>query len=465
MQSETWVEASEHRDDDAIFPAEALACYEGVDIEIQEGAFVLSKPAVGALSALGGLDVLAFCRFYPLREDLPRAAQAVSQVFGCELEAATASLATGAFLERMKRDGWLRSELPRTELEPLKSIYFTVTRRCDLACHYCYQGLTNRANTDMSLEQAIIALDKIQRVNPRCIIIVTGGEPFSHPRIFDILEQIDARGFRFTILSNGTYIDEACAARLKALPHFWYIQLSMDGITEETHSLTRGRGHLKKVQHAFDSILAHGLPFVLAPTAHDGNLHELYDVAALAIEHGGWCKPNNLREFPHKGLRFDRVYLSNDRLLEALRVMNRRLIERFGLAHMSKVGSAYQGVAVCSVDTPNAKFICGMAHSLMDLDWNGEVYPCHLTKDRELIIGNLFEEDFDAIFRRVREKNIRVESPEIPKCSSCKFVSTCGGGCRAGAWFAYGSLAREDNLCSMNYESSLKRLLVGAGAR
>jgi radical SAM protein with 4Fe4S-binding SPASM domain len=464
MQSNAWTGESESGAPSAA-EVDPVPQFEGVDIEVQQGAFVLSKPAVGALSALGGSDVLAFCRFYPLRMDLPRAAEAVAAVFGSELEPAQVSAVTHAFLERMQRDGWVRDQLPRTELEPLKSIYFTVTRRCDLACHYCYQGLANRSHTDMSLEHAALALDKIKRVNPRSIIIVTGGEPFAHPRIFEILDEVNRRGFRFTILSNGTYIDEACAARLKALEHFWYIQLSMDGITEETHALTRGRGHLEKVRRAFDSIVGHGLPFVLAPTAHDGNLHELYDVAALAIEHGGWCKPNNLREFPHKGLRFDRIYLSNDRLLEALRDMNRRLIERFGLAQMSKIGGPYQGVSVCSVDTPNAKFICGMAHSLMDLDWNGEVYPCHLTKDRELIIGNLFEEDFDAIFRRVREKKIRVESHEIPKCSGCKFVSTCGGGCRAGAWFSYGSLAREDNLCDMNYESSMKRLLVGASTR
>jgi radical SAM protein with 4Fe4S-binding SPASM domain len=144
--------------------------------------------------------------------------------------------------------------------------------------------------------------------------------------------------------------------------------------------------------------------------------------------------------------------------------MNRRLVDEFGLEVMADLAAKYKGPSVCSATEPNANFICGMAYSLVDLDWNGDVYPCHLSKGPELVLGNLFVEDFDAIFRRVRERGIRVESHEIPKCSHCKFVSTCGGGCRAGAWFAHGSLAREDGLCDLNYNSKLQSILIGASS-
>ena len=434
--------------------------FDGVDVEAHGNVFVASKPSVGALSAFSAPELLAFHSFYPARHDLDVATAEINEIFErMEVPEDIRALATPSFLERMDKDGWLRDALPQTTSEQLRSVYFTVTRRCDLACRYCYQGLANRSHTDMTLEQAKLSLDKIAAFNPNCLLMITGGEPFAHDQIFEILEEANARGLRFTILSNGTHIDDAAAARLQAMENFWYIQLSIDGITEEVHSMTRGKGHLEKVLRAFRSVVDHKLPFVLAPTCHDANLHELVDIASLAIEHGGWCKPNNMREFPHEGLSYDKVHLSNDRLLDALREMNIALLERFGLERMAEVGSPYQGAAVCSVDTPNAKFICGMGHSLVDLDWNGDIYPCHLTKDEKLILGNLYTESWEAIFDRAQERRVRVKSHEIPKCSSCKFVSNCGGGCRAGAWFAYGSLAREDNLCDINYESSMRKLV------
>jgi radical SAM protein with 4Fe4S-binding SPASM domain len=190
----------------------------------------------------------------------------------------------------------------------------------------------------------------------------------------------------------------------------------------------------------------------------------VYDVAALSLSHGGWCKPNILRELPHKGLDFSDLRISQEDCLDALKAMNRRLIETFGLDVMSRIGARFRGPEVCSVTSPNSHFICGMGHSLIDLDWNGDVYPCHLNKSSSLILGNLYSEEFDVIFRRVRENNIRVTADNIPKCSACKFVSTCGGGCRAGAWYAYGSLAREDSHCDLNYNSQLRKLLISAGS-
>ncbi len=438
---------------------------DGVIIERFEDVYVLSKPPVGALSSVRARGLVAFELFYALRDDEGRAREAVQRLYHefFDDDAPGAEAEATKLCDKLVRDGWLRTELPHPEHEPLHSIYFTVTRRCDLACPYCYQGLANRWHTHMPVDKACMALDKIKAVNPGSKIIVTGGEPFSHPDIFEILEEIDRRDLTFLILTNGTHIDQEAAARLKKMRNFLHVQLSIDGMTEETHSQTRGVGHLEKVMRALQSIFAHDVPFVLAPTMHNGNLHELYDVAALAISNGGWCSPNNLREFPHEGLNFEKVQLSNVGCLEALTDCNRRLLEEFGLELMTDLAAQYKGPSVCSVNEPNANFICGMGHSLMDLDWNGTVYPCHLTKSDELILGNLFEDDFDDIFRRVKERKIRVESSDIEKCSGCKFVSTCGGGCRAGAFFAYGSVDREDGLCSLNYRSNLRRILLSVG--
>jgi radical SAM protein with 4Fe4S-binding SPASM domain len=434
-----------------------------INVEKHGDAFVVYKPSVGALSALSERDYIPFHVFMAAQGD----AAALERYFvqmGATAE--QAGIRAKKLARRLVRDGWMRTELPDPESPPLTAAYFTVTRYCDLGCPYCYQGLNDRGRYDeMSLDQARLVLQRIKAVNPACTLIVSGGEPFSHTRIHEILDLIDEHGFSFKILSNGSFIDERAARHLKTLKGFQYIQISLDGATAETHELTRGKGHFPKAMAGLRSVIDQGLPFKLAPTLHDGNMHELPAIGELALANGGWMSPNQLKELPHSGLNYTGLKMSNDRLLQALRQLNEHLVAKFGLAYVTEVGQRYfyQDPEVCSVAQPNSTFICGMAHSLMDVDWNGDVYPCHLSKGPELKIGNIFEEDFERIFQRVAERGLRVKSPEIEKCSGCKFVSNCAGGCRAGAWFTYGTLEHEDDICEVNYASNLSRLLVGAG--
>jgi radical SAM protein with 4Fe4S-binding SPASM domain len=431
-----------------------------INVERHGNAYVVYKPSVGAVSALNERDYMAFTLFVETQGDRSAMARYYAQMGASD--AAAAEFAD-KLAERLTREGWTRTERPQPSDAPLQAAYLTVTRYCDLTCPYCYQGLNDRVNTDMTIAQVQLVLDRVKAINPACQIMVAGGEPFTHPHIHKILDMIDAAGFPFVILSNGTFIDEATAAHLKASSHFRCIQISIDGATAETHELTRGKGHFPKVMAAIRNIIAQGLPFKLAPTVHNKNMHEMAALGELAIGNGGWLSPNNLKELPHPGLNYTDLVMSNEGLMESLKVVNDHLVAKFGLDKISELSNRYAMVEpeVCSVTQPNSTFICGMAHALMDIDWNGDVYPCHLSKGPELRIGNIFQEDFPAIFRRVEERGIRVKSHEIEKCSGCKFNSTCAGGCRAGAWFTYGTLEHEDEMCEVQYPAYLRRLLVG----
>jgi radical SAM protein with 4Fe4S-binding SPASM domain len=433
-----------------------------INVEQHDGTYVVFKPSIGALSALGPSDYVSFHVFMAAGADRSALARYYVQMGDTHERARRRA---DRLAEKLERDGWSRTELPQPPDEPLRSAYLTVTRWCDLACPYCYQGLNDRRNTDMTLDQVRLTLERIKVVNPACQINLSGGEPFSHKNIHEILDLVEEYGFPFVILSNGTYIDAKAAEHLGALKGLRYIQVSLDGATAEVHEITRGKGHFPKAMKAIRSIIQHGLPFKLAPTMHDRNMHELRAIGDLAVSHRGWVSPNQLKELPHAGLNYTNLAMSTDGLVHALRDLNEYLIAKYGLEYVTEVSRRYEGSdpEVCSVTAPNSRFICGMAHSLIDIDWNGDVYPCHLSKGPDLRIGNVFQEGFDSIFKRVEERGLRVKSNEIEKCSGCKFVSNCAGGCRAGAWFTYGTLEHEDELCDLNYRSHLRRLLVGAG--
>jgi len=453
-----------------------------------DGFYMASNPEFGALSALTRGEIVLFY-LYCAEPDNPEPIKKYLADSGMSPQLVDSE--TEVLRSRWETEGWTRDAFPDHDPVALATVYFTVTRFCDLACPYCYQGLSGRKETDMTVDRARIVLDKIKAFNARCNIIVTGGEPFTHPDILKILDLIDERELPFTILSNGTQITPEVATRLKSYQTFRYIQVSLDGFSEETFALTRGRAAFPKVIRAIESIIEAKVPFVLAPTMHEGNVHELHDVSSYAVANGGWISPNNLRHLPQDSNKrylddngkvipirkvsevasnsyaevISKLTLSNETLLGFIADSSRRLKKEFGAEYIAELSAKYSGRSVCSVDKPNANFICGMGHSLVDIDWNGDVYPCHLLKGDELVLGNIFESEITDIFAEVKRREIRVKSYDIPKCSGCSFNSTCGSGCRAGSYFAYGSFSREDDLCEVNGRGGMRKIFSQALSR
>jgi radical SAM protein with 4Fe4S-binding SPASM domain len=434
-------------------------------IEQHGDLLLVSNPRVGALSVFTDADLAALHLF-----DISDGSVGVLENYfsSCGMAEEKAKSHAKSFRDWVVRDGWTRTAYPDAEGPPLISAYVTITRECNLACPYCYQGLSNRRGRHMPIERIRELFAKIAAVNPNCYLILTGGEPLMHPDIGEIFDLIDASGFRLTILTNGMYIDAAMAERMSRLQRLDVVQISLDGMTEETSAISRGRGALAKIRAGIDRAIAAKLPFVLAPTLHSGNLHEIAEMAEFAVANGGYIKPNNLRQFPKENekmkpsaaaFRLRQLELSERDLMGIARELDAGLEARYGKEQVTALKMRYLRYAKCSVDDHNAKGLCGIGWSLLDIDWNGDVFPCHLAKTAELRLGNIFERSFEDLFEEARLRGIRRKSNEISGCSSCSFVSRCAGGCRMGAYYANGSFEKSDNLCHYNYQSNLRRAL------
>jgi radical SAM protein with 4Fe4S-binding SPASM domain len=288
-----------------------------------------------------------------------------------------------------------------------------------------------------------------------------------HPDIYEIFDLIDASQFRLTLLTNGIYIDAKMAERIARMKRVDVVQISLDGMTEDVSALSRGKGALSQIRAGIDEAIKAKLPWVLAPTLHDRNLHQINEMAIFAVENGGYIKPNNLRSFPKDNEKMkegaaeflEQLDLTERNLMRAARDMDAMLVERYGKDRIRQLKERYLRYSKCSVDDHNAKGLCGVGWSLLDIDWNGDVFPCHLGKTPELKLGNIFEVEFADIFQEAQDRGIRTKSNEIEGCSSCNFVSRCAGGCRMGAYYSTGSFKKSDNLCNYNYQGNLRRAL------
>jgi MoaA/NifB/PqqE/SkfB family radical SAM enzyme len=212
-----------------------------------------------------------------------------------------------------------------------------------------------KTKNNMSINDAEFIIDKIKEINKNCVIIITGGEPFLHPGIFRILDYISKRELTFTVLTNGILISDDISQKLKEYKNLINIQISLDGFKKETHALTRGNT-FDSVMRGIKNIIKHKLPFSLAPTIHNRNLDEIYDIAEFAFSNEGGFTPNNLRDFNKDD--FD-LYLSNENLTRIINDVEKRLKKKFSKDYLRLKRKGFK-VLDCNRD----HFICGMGYSL-----------------------------------------------------------------------------------------------------
>ncbi|MFN0149187.1 MAG: radical SAM protein [bacterium] len=151
-----------------------------------------------------------------------------------------------------------RNELPSEIAAPpdapflyLDTLWFQVAGTlCNLTCSHCFISCSpsNETHGMMPLAQVERYLREAETLGVRDYG-VTGGEPFLHPEIFEILEAILARG-PVLVLTNGMLLSETKAARLAriagASAYSLDVRVSLDASDEERNDAIRGRGAFRK---------------------------------------------------------------------------------------------------------------------------------------------------------------------------------------------------------------------------
>jgi molybdenum cofactor biosynthesis enzyme MoaA len=155
-------------------------------------------------------------------------------------------------------------------LEPghLDALWLQVTGTlCNLRCGHCFIscGPDNRAFELLSIEEVERRLEESVGLGVR-EYYVTGGEPFLHPRIVDILT-LALRYGPTTVLTNGTLLKprhvETLAAVAAASRFSLEFRLSIDGPDPASNDELRGAGSFERAMMGFDLLLSHGfLPIV-----------------------------------------------------------------------------------------------------------------------------------------------------------------------------------------------------------
>lgn len=153
---------------------------------------------------------------------------------------------------------------PRIELTHLDNLWLQVTGTlCNLSCSHCFNdsGPGVRTFGLLSFEQFEREVQTAVRAGVKEIFF-TGGEPFLHPRIFEMLESSLAQA-PSTVLTNATLLDERAADRLAEIErrgnYSLELRVSLDSFDERANDALRGRGVFGKVMKAVARLSGRGL--------------------------------------------------------------------------------------------------------------------------------------------------------------------------------------------------------------
>ena len=185
-------------------------------------------------------------------------------------------------------------------LEPghLDALWLQVTGTlCNLRCGHCFISCApdNRAFGLLSLEEVARRLEEGARLGVR-EYYVTGGEPFLHPRIVEILERALQHG-PTTVLTNGTLLKpgpvEALAAAAERSSWSLEFRLSIDGHDAATNDALRGAGTFRRAMDGLELLLSHGfLPIVtLVRTGDADEEPEVFERVVAMLRARGCEKP------------------------------------------------------------------------------------------------------------------------------------------------------------------------------
>ena len=332
--------------------------------------------------------------------------------------------------------------MARMGLRAPVNLTWEITLQCNLGCAHCLSDSGIAVPDELSPRECLKLVDELTALKVFQVNI-GGGEPFIRNDFLDLLNYAHHKGLVTCVSTNGTVIDNELAGRLARLRMF-YLQVSLDGATEEVNDHIRGKGTYKKILGAMDCLVKNDVAFSINTVLTSLNYPQLDTLRALAREYGAELRVSRFR--PSGRGKEIRAYLAPDKdQLEAF-------ADWLYSHDQVRTGDSF----FCLTSEKRRRKgldMCGAAKMTGCISPNGDVYPCAFMQEKPFWSGNLraagFKEIWDQspVFHQLR--NLKVEF-----CQTCSRFESCRGGCPAMAYHLYHNLDMPDPECLVNLKKA-----------
>lgn len=348
------------------------------------------------------------------------------------------------------------SRLTQAGLKSPQTLTLSITNGCNLFCGHCWPDSHPHEKAppvpEKILKKLIRGFAGLGGEN----LIITGGEPMTHPRWLEIMAfSCRTMGIRSVCLqTNATLLTETEVSALESADfRNLSIQVSLDGATVKSHDHIRGPGSFVRTMRGLKLLAGSGL-------------RGRTDVAFTELRH-------NFQEIPQlfelmEEYLFRRVMTSTlvqvgraagaDGLAPPIPSQYRELLRQYHLdacfrSRYEKMGSVsaiewYKGKRV-----PSRRGCVLIEKPYLTAD--GRMYPCVMFQADEFAAQGFHEQPFeDALAGMIPlwaelQKKSQERMFKLIKCTRCPGRLHCAAGCMGRAYLSHGDILSAEDRCSL----------------
>jgi len=193
---------------------------------------------------------------------------------------------TARFWQRLPESSPSRYAGRADRLEPshLKEFWIHLTDRCNLACRHCLFASSPSRARELPADQVLEAARQAHELGCR-LFALTGGEPFVHRRLHNILDGLLALPDAHVVVLTNGLAARSVLEKISWDPERLHLQVSLDGL-EERHDAVRGRGTFAKTLRELRALSRMGISFTLSMCPTRTNLADVVPMADAARDAG-----------------------------------------------------------------------------------------------------------------------------------------------------------------------------------
>lgn len=322
----------------------------------------------------------------------------------------------------------------------VNSLAIELTGSCNQKCDYCYNEW--REDDGKSLEtgatsKLLARVCKLADAWDLDHVTLTGGEPLSHAGVFPLLDELSARGIRAQMISNGGLITDKIAERLRPY-RLRFIQITLNGPTEELHEAHVGQGHFERTLRGIRALGRAGVPVVGCIVVTRKNARVVGEILklwkSLGVSHVA------LSRFSPAGYAASyaaQLLPGRDDLIEAFE-------QALPFAKAGMTLSCTMPVPPCSIETKDYAPIqfggCAVGTKMQEfaLSPDGALRNCTLHRTKIGGATDILDDSVDPLelLSAPEVTEYKKETPEF--CHGCVHEKSCAGGCGAAAEWVLG---------------------------
>lgn len=332
----------------------------------------------------------------------------------------------------------------------MTSLSFMITNRCNLNCSFCSRNAKKENELFMQPEFIKEQIASALEWAPLKTINLSGGEPFMHPQIEEIVAIIKNFGLDIRINTNGLLLNSKVLDLIDKYGIKMFT-ISLDSSDPKIHDEIRGmKGAFDKTVKNISKLVERGCKVFVKATVTKENVNSILDLMKF-VENIGVYGFSYSRTIPigrATGLKDD-----NDNFIEQYFNMGKETSE---YAKNSKLEFLIDDPLRHKFDVRIKEYFktnpdlskvwggCTAGCNFLYVLLNKDVLACTaITKP----CGNLNDSTLKEIWYESKQiEELRTRDNLKGKCAKCKNKYICGG-CRAYAYATTGDVLGEDGFC------------------